>query len=62
MALNIDHMDAMDALDAAYQLLLEFQTVIDNQLKGKHDMATSVDRWLTWYEKSDAPEIEGHPV
>lgn len=62
MALSIDHMDALDALEGAYQLICEFQMVIDNQLEGDHQMSTPVDRWLTWYEKADKPAIEGHPV
>lgn len=61
---NIDHLDALDALDTAYQLICEFQIVIDNALEGDHQMSIAVDRWLTWYEKvSQTPtEVEGHPV
>ena len=66
---NIDHMDALDALDSAYQMLCEFQIVIDNALEGDHQMSTPVDRWLTWYEKAtgtsanlEAATIQGHPV
>lgn len=53
MALNIDHMDALDALSAAYQILCEFEQVINDQLEGDHQMKEAVDRWLTWYEKED---------
>lgn len=48
---NIDHADALEALNAAYQILMEFQEVINDQLEGDHSMAEPVDRWLTWYEK-----------
>lgn len=46
----MDHMDALAALDAAYQLLLEFEKTIEAN-EGDHPMAQSVDRWLTAYEK-----------
>lgn len=65
MSLNIDHMDALAALEGAYQLICEFQMTIDNQLDGDHQMSVPVDRWLTWYEKAsnlEGPTIEGHPV
>jgi hypothetical protein len=52
MALNINHKDAVEAVDAAYQLLLEFQQTINNQ-EGDHPMAEAVDKWLTWYEQND---------
>lgn len=50
--LNIDHVDAVSAVEAAYQLLMEFQKTIDNQ-EGDHPMAKAVDAWLTWYERND---------
>lgn len=69
MSFNIDHMDALDALEGAYQLICEFQITIDNALEGDHPMNRAVDRWLTWYEKAsgtsanlEAAMIEGHPV
>ena len=52
MALNIDHMDAVEAVETAYQLLLEFQATINNQ-EGDHPMAEAVGRWLTWYERNE---------
>lgn len=51
--MNIDHMDALNAIESAYQLLLEFQQTIDNSLEGDHPMAEAVDRWLSWYERND---------
>lgn len=53
MDLNIDHMDALDALDTAYQLICEFGFTIDQSLEGDHPMSEEVDRWLTWYEKAE---------
>ena len=53
MALNIDHMDAIEAIETAYQLLLDFQAVINTSLEGDHPMAEPVDRWLSWYERND---------
>lgn len=53
MSLNIDHMEALDALDTAYQLICEFGFTIDQSLEGDHPMAEAVDRWLTWYEKTE---------
>lgn len=53
MALNIDHMDAIEAIETAYQLLLDFQAVINTSLEGDHPMAEAVDRWLSWYERKD---------
>ena len=53
MSLNIDHVDAVEAVETAYQLLLEFQETINNQ-EGDHPMAEAVDRWLTWYERNDS--------
>lgn len=54
MALNIDHTDALEAIDAAYQLLIEFDRVISDQLEGDHPMASAVDKWCTWYEKGES--------
>lgn len=66
---NVDHLDALDALETAYQLICEFQITIDNTLEGDHPMTIPVDRWLTWYEKASGTSanlegvmIEGHPV
>jgi hypothetical protein len=52
MSLNIDHVDAVDAVESAYQLLLEFQALINNN-EGDHPMAKAVDKWLTWYERNE---------
>ena len=41
------------AIEAAYQLLLDFQAVINTSLEGDHPMAEPVDRWLSWYERND---------
>ena len=39
------------ALEAAYQLLVDFQQTIDSSLEGDHPMADAVDAWLTAYER-----------
>lgn len=69
MTPQIDHEDALNALDTAYQMLCEFQILIDNALDGDHQMSKAIDYWLTWYEKAsgtsanlDAAMIEGVPV
>jgi hypothetical protein len=69
MSPQIDHMEALDALDTAYQLLCEFQITIDQSLEGDHPLVAPIDRWLTWYEKVSGTSanlsqamIEGHPV
>ena len=41
------------AIEAAYQLLLDFQATINTSLEGDHPMAEPVDRWLSWYERND---------
>lgn len=41
-----------EMLRAAYELLLEFQLVLDEVLT-EHYSAKPVDRWLTLYEKMD---------
>lgn len=53
MSLNIDHMEALDALDTAYQLICELSFTIDQSLEGDHPMAEAVDLWLTWYENAE---------
>ena len=40
-------------LSSAYALLCEFQDVIHTQLEGDHQMANSVDVWLTLYEQME---------
>ena len=52
MALNIDHKDAVEAVDAAYQLLLEFEKTIESH-EDDHPVKEAVDKWLTWYEQND---------
>jgi hypothetical protein len=49
---NLDHADALAALDVAYHLLMEFEQVIANALEGDHHCAEPVDRWLTLYEQA----------
>ena len=68
MSPQIDHQDALGAIDVAYQLLCEFEITID-QMEGDHPQAAAVNRWLTWYEKASGTSanlshamIEGHPV
>ena len=51
--MNIDHMDALNAIESAYQLLLDFQATINISLEGDHPMAEAADRWLSWYERND---------
>lgn len=58
--MNIDHLDALSALETAYHLLLDtYQTMPES-----HKLYPALDRWLTWYERagSHPPEIEGVPV
>lgn len=52
MSLNIDHMDALDALDAAYQLICEFEKTIESH-EDDHPAKEAVDKWLTWYEGNE---------
>ena len=49
--LNIDHIDALSMLEEAYDLLAEFERVIDNQLEGDHPCARQVNAWCSLYEK-----------
>lgn len=38
MSPQIDHMEALETLDTAYQLLCEFQITIDQSLEGDHPL------------------------
>ncbi len=46
---NIDHMDAIEMLSDAYNLLFEFQQTIWN-MENDHPCAEEVEAWLSQYE------------
>lgn len=48
--INIDHMDALAMLEDAYELLCEFDRVINDQLEGDNPEARAVDRWCKRFE------------
>ena len=46
---NIDHMDAIEMLSDAYNLLFEFQQTIWN-MENDHPCAEEVEAWLSQYD------------
>ena len=50
------------SLETLVRISNAFGITIDQSLEGDHPMAAAVDRWLTWYEKAESRDIQGHPV
>lgn len=51
MAINIDHMDALDMLGEAYVLLCEMADTIENSLEGDHPNKQEILDWISNYEE-----------
>lgn len=47
---NIDHQDALGMLEAAYDLLTEFETTIETSCEGDHPELRNIRQWLSDYE------------
>jgi len=47
--INIDHLDAIDKLETAYELISEFGELIESN-EGDHPMKDAVIEWLAGYE------------
>lgn len=50
MSPNIDHQDALGMLEAAYDLLTEFETTIEASCEGDHPELRNLRQWLSDYE------------
>mgnify|MGYP000335412591 CR=1 FL=1 len=47
--MNIDHIDAVEMIHLAYDLLAAFEETIEAQ-EGDHPAKEDLQAWLAWYE------------